>query len=112
MSPVPFAACCCGFLSFDGAIGAAGVTSPALRSGQETPRSGIGSKGALGSSSPGTEGAGGGGAGALCAAANPGASADTATAHSSRAAHRVDPRPLIKQQALDSGPEPRQYVGA
>src|SRR5438046_2375690 len=111
MSPAPLPAWRSGaFSAVEGETGADGVTSLALRSGQATPRSGIGSRGALGSSSPGL--VGGGGAGVVCAAARPGTSADAAAAHSSRAAHRLDPRPLIKRQALNSGPEPRQYVGA
>src|SRR5438045_6919473 len=78
-----------------GAVGG-GVVSLALRSGQATPRSGIVSSGALGSSSAGS---GGGGVEGTACADNP---ADTnaiaAAAHSSRAAPSREPRPIIRNR--------------
>src|SRR5215210_2164698 len=81
-----------------------GSTSWALRSGQSTPRSGIGASGADGSSSA----ASGGAAGAVWPRAGALAIAAEATAPSSRAAIRLDPHPLIKRADLASAPERRQ----
>src|SRR5437660_1314561 len=87
-----------------GAVGG-GTVSLALSSGQATPRSGIGSSGAFGSSS-----AGFGGGEAICASNGAGSNAEAAAAHSSRAPLTLKPHPLIQSEALTSAPEPRQYV--
>src|SRR5438105_5691795 len=92
------------------AAGGGAAVSLALSSGQATPRSGNGSRGALGSSSAGSCGGkvGAGGAAVWACAGN--ANTAAAAAHSSRAAPTLEPRPLIQGPALTSGPEPRQYV--
>src|SRR6476646_868540 len=97
MSPVTSAASrLAAFLAGVDGVSAAGgeLVSLALRSGQATPRSGIVSSGALGSSSAGS---GGGGVEGTACADNP---ADTnaiaAAAHSSRAAPSREPRPIIR----------------
>src|SRR5258708_10429823 len=96
----------CGLpLTVAGAGGGSAV-SLALRSGQATPRSGIGSSGALGSSSAASGGCGG----TAWASTGTGANAVAAAAHSRCAAPSLEPRPLIQGEALTSAPEPRQYV--
>src|SRR5581483_6502281 len=112
MVPVSPATACVCFLPLTVAVTAAGgAVSLGFRSGQGTPRSGRGASGALGSSSAASGGAGAGGAGACCAAWEKAGEASTTApaAHSSRAAYSLEPRPIIKREALPSAPEPRQY---
>src|SRR4029079_14536585 len=95
---------------FDGFAGAgAGAVSFALSSGQATPRSGSGARGALGSSSAASGGVDAGG-GTAWASKGPESTAEPAAPHSSRAPVNLNPRPLIQGEALTSAPEPRQYV--
>src|SRR4051812_5955297 len=92
-------------------VGAGGrAVLVALRSGQGTPRSGIGSSGALGSSSAGSGGGGETVGGAFWACNGPGSNAEAAAAHHQCARMTLNPHPLIQGEALTSAPEPRQYV--
>src|SRR5919107_5415508 len=93
--------------------GCGATVSFTLSSGQATPRSGIGSSGALGSSSAasgGGCGGDGGGDGAVCASNGNGAKEAAAATHSSRTAPTLDPLPLIEEQTLTGASERRQYV--
>src|SRR4051794_8763637 len=81
-----------------GGIGtASGRAVPfALSSGHATPRSGIGSSGALGSGWIGSDAGGAAGVGAACASKDAGSNAEAPAAHHRDARITLKPRPLIQ----------------